>query len=321
MPTIDYHAYEIATKVLCISFLILITFINLTLIEKILKKPKFFTFPKFMILISLAAADIVHALFYLLYATLMIFNKVESNPCGLQFAIKVYHELAISFIYGIGITLLAIELVIRHKGLNSMSSTTQTLVGFTFSSIPWLLAAAVILPLTMVGFDFQYCIAINFTKSRVLTMYSVCDIASPGLAFLTCLVFSIVKLNRRQESYHAQNNPQQNFNAGPVTEKGSQSGGYNYVHLPAYRTHEQPDVFSSTQPLFSNSSPPTNTLKEKRVLFAVAVVLLLCVVPVGVATVSQPTLSVFDRIVAGSTLEWLLNFRSILAPAILLFAL
>jgi hypothetical protein len=74
MQTIDYEAGLLAGKILSIIFIILIVSLNGILILKMVKKPKFFLSPKFMLINSLAIGDLIFALFPIVVSAKIVFG-------------------------------------------------------------------------------------------------------------------------------------------------------------------------------------------------------------------------------------------------------
>jgi hypothetical protein len=340
MPEVDLNELDLADKVLCITFIVLIVFINGILILKIVRKPKFFLSPKFMSLLSLAIADIALALFSILVFTLSEFGEID-RPTPLV-AATIYNDFGINFIYSFGIMTLEFELVFRHKWKYPESTKLQILAALFFASTPWFLVVSSILPVLItnnVVLEDFYTLEPDII---LLGMYSLCDIALPVIAVLFCAFIMLIKLSPRPESLYERSGSNfagkysslvedvnqmsnisveqpctQNHNAVATTTDTNTFRGIfdapNNVPLPEYLTHESQ---------FPHDTTFTKPAQERRVLLCVALANLICVVPYGAYKVAgATTLSDFNNTFLIQTFAWLSNFRSIITPFFWLLAL
>jgi hypothetical protein len=345
MSDIDYDALTVANKVLVILTIVFIVFINGILIIKIVRKPKFFQSPKLMLLISLAIVDIFHGFFSLVINALILFEDINLTHCPTLITGRFYHDVDISFLYGVGVVFLALELVVRHKCRSTLLSKRKGLIALIFCFVPGILALIFVLPFTISAFDWDEC-TYRYSKTRIQAMYSLCYIVLPILAFIASIVILFIKLNPQSESFGDQRNVDRGVGIGkslgfsPSEQQGSQQPlksastsenslhrqsddlDYNDIPLEDYSTNESEVYAATTQPIFTNDvSLLSNPVHEKRVLLFVAISLLVCVVPFGASSLSDVSLPMFTGTLVQNNLFWLFNVRSILAPFIWLVAL
>jgi hypothetical protein len=194
MPEIDNYVLVRFDKVLSILFIVLIFTANGRLLLKIVRTPKYFTSPKFTVLISLAIGDLLNGIYSLLVETLFLFEKVDlNNNCVVWMTSKIYHDFVLSLIYGVGVMLLAFEVVARHLRRNTTPPKRQGLLSFSLSIIPWLIGLAIVVPLMTEEIDWVKC-NYQFPNSITFRLYYLCNIVPPVGAIIFCCVVKCMKL-------------------------------------------------------------------------------------------------------------------------------
>jgi hypothetical protein len=112
-------------------------------------------------------------------------------------AAYTYAIFLITFVYGVGLVVLAGELVWRYKGKPSSANTSINMVKtIVLSSIPWILGLIIVLPLTMAGIDYYYdydgLCYISSTTS-IYAMFGVSVILPAVLAVVVCFVVLCIR--------------------------------------------------------------------------------------------------------------------------------
>lgn len=322
MADIDFLALDRATRGMFIINISLIFVINAILIFKIVRENGFLRRPKNLILVSLSIGDLILALFSLLLNALVQFNEAQVG-CRTFYLASVYEIFLIHFVYGIGLVVLCIELVVRYKVQSFSYTNNKVLLGVSFSALPWVLGLATVLPLTMIDMDLPSCLA-RATPTRGWMSVLVPAIA----ALIASFVVMFVKLSPLSES-------SQNLSQEPsiyTTTDNRLYSMHNVTHSSVAATqspidnrfpsHQNPSPATQliAPPIYHDQQyPRTENLdpnKEKKVLLAVAIVFFICSVPRVAFSLSDTPMSE----VAHAALEYGTIFlswtRSFIAPSI-----
>lgn len=340
MSEIDHDALSTATKALSVIFIVLICTANAILIYIIARTARFMYSPKFLILISLAIGDIFFALFSLVVNARVTFEDVRL-PFGTTLTATYYQMFYISFVYGVGLIIMAVEIILRHKRVTPFLKRYQIVEAFAFSALPWLLLLVIILPLTLVGVDWETH-EVKATTQRVKAMYWVSVLVPAILAVVISLVITFIKLAPVQKTWqspdervvsatytahseqrhstrnsHETESPQRyKFHGVQLNQQGMPNSQHTHQHSSTAQqpTNHQPDViFRSPSPSTATS---TNPVKEKCGLLFAATIYLICVVPQASMYVTDIEVSLYVFVILLHSFYWLCNVRSILTPCI-----
>ncbi|XP_059176856.1 uncharacterized protein LOC131956437 [Physella acuta] len=191
----DDDAYVKTTKALHIVFIILIVLSNGALIFRIWSQKQFFYSAKYLLLVSLSIGDIFLALYSLVIQTWVLFQDLSQREAGCRLTITaaVYKTFLLNFVHGTGLVTLSAEYIHRCRS-NRQRTKTQTdiLSGMFISCIPWMLGLAIILPLAIVGIDFDTCNG-WYEISRLHAVYILSFILPAVIAIVTAICASCVK--------------------------------------------------------------------------------------------------------------------------------
>ncbi|CAL1546468.1 unnamed protein product [Lymnaea stagnalis] len=154
----DAEADLIANKGLHIIFIIAILLANGLLIFNNVRKGDVMYKPKTLTILSLSIGDVLMALFPMVVATRMFFGDFAQRtmPCSLITTYTVYMPYLITFVYGLGLMVLGLEIVQHHK-ISSLSKNSKLICSLIASSIPWILGLIIILPLGLANIDMDTC--------------------------------------------------------------------------------------------------------------------------------------------------------------------
>ncbi|BFZ13252.1 hypothetical protein BsWGS_16291 [Bradybaena similaris] len=322
MPEVDGEILTKASRGLAISFIICISVINILLVIKTAFKKGFIYCPRSLTIISLALGDIFLALYGLVIYCVVLFEAV-SYSCRLLLSFWVYVYFILHCVYGVGLIVLAVEMVIRHKRRSLIRrKPTEIVIALICSLIPWIVGLGVVIPLTLVGTDWESCTQV-LTPERSLARYYGSVIIPAGLAVIVCVVASCIPSTPREVIYES------NTQTGEETNKTNAYGGFptnstTTVHVMS----SQNDTFgvqngSVNQISHGEQEQPlvVHTGREKIVLVLTSIVFFLCVVPNAAFTIHlligiPEDLTVFVYSVMVQGFYWLSVFRSLITPLI-----
>lgn len=323
MPEVDHEILTKANKGLAIGFIVCISVINILLIIKTAFKKGFIYYPWSLTIISLALGDIFLALYSLVVYCIALF-EAESYSCRLSVSFLVYIYFLIHCVYGVGMIVLAVEMVIRHKRRFLIRrKPTEILIALICSLIPWIVGLGVVIPLTLVGTDWETCTQV-LTLERNMARYYGSVIIPAGLAVIVCIVASCIPSTPR----------------GVIYESNTQTTGE--VAIKTNASAEFPMNSTKTKYVMSNQSDKSgvhnepvyhipdgeqeqpiivHTGREKIVLVLTSIIFFLCVVPNAAFTIHlllgiPEDLSVFVYSVLTQAFYWLSIFRSLITPLI-----
>ncbi|BFZ13370.1 hypothetical protein BsWGS_16409 [Bradybaena similaris] len=193
----DSDSLNIVNKGLVIFFIISIFVTNLLLMCKTVKKDGLKYCPQRMILMSMVTADIYLAVFSLTVKARSIFEGTHIfKSCDLYKPVEIYLNYLVHFVYGTGLILLSLELVLGYKApyiyCDIRGGRMQAIF---YSLLPWTLGLAIVPPLTMHGTtDTSYrhgvqvdCFG-NASPERVVAMNLVSVILPATLAVIVSFV-------------------------------------------------------------------------------------------------------------------------------------
>ncbi|CAL1546469.1 unnamed protein product [Lymnaea stagnalis] len=112
--------------------------------------------PKTMTILSLATGDVLMALFPMVVTTLILFNAFIPPSCSFNVTYTIYMPYLITFVFGLGLMVLGLEIVQHHK-ISSLSKNSKLICSLIASSIPWILGLIIILPLGLANIDMDTC--------------------------------------------------------------------------------------------------------------------------------------------------------------------
>ncbi|CAL1546470.1 unnamed protein product, partial [Lymnaea stagnalis] len=136
--------------------IILLLLANGLLIFKNVRKCDFMYKLKTLTILSLAVGDGLMALYPMAVFTRILFSDFRPNSCSLIATCTVYMPYLITFVYGLGLMVLGLELVQHHK-ISSLSKNSKLICSLIASSIPWILGLIIILPLGLANIDMDTC--------------------------------------------------------------------------------------------------------------------------------------------------------------------
>ncbi|KAH9503079.1 hypothetical protein Btru_075964 [Bulinus truncatus] len=185
---IDTNAMLNSIKALSVIFIILICVSNSMLLVKAFRKVSFYQSPKLMTIISLAAGDIMMAMFPLVVMAKLTFElDLSMFECRLNTAYETYYGYLLHFVYSMGLISLGIEVLIRSK-LRSLCSPSLTAV--VMGGVPWFSGLIIILPLCMAKMDYVRCI--NYES--LASMYTIAVFLPASLAVVLLIIFNFIRL-------------------------------------------------------------------------------------------------------------------------------
>ncbi|BFZ23002.1 hypothetical protein BsWGS_26041 [Bradybaena similaris] len=340
MPEIDHDALSTATKALSVIFIVLICTANAILIYVVARSARFMYSPRCLILISLAIGDIFFALFSLVVNARVTFEDARL-PFGTTLTATYYQTFFISFVYGVGLIIMAVEIILRHKTVTPFLKRYQIVEAFGFSALPWLLLLVIILPLTLVGVDWETH-EVTATTQRVRAMYWVSVLVPAILAVVICLVIIFIKMAPVQKIWQSPDERVVSASYIPHIDQRHSTRNSRETELPqSYKFHgvqqyhqgmpnSQRTLQYSSAAQHPNNHPPdvtfraplastttcTNPVKEKCGLLFAATIYLICVVPQAAMYVTDIEVSLQVFVILLHTFYWLCNVRSILTPCI-----
>ncbi|CAG5118069.1 unnamed protein product [Candidula unifasciata] len=345
MPEVDAEILLNANKGLTIGFIICICIINILLIIKTAFKNWFLYSPKYVTIISLALGDIFLALYSLVIYCRIVFESINLG-CRLMVSYYVYLYWVIHSVYGIGLIVLAVELVIRYKQRFVIKKTCSSiLIAVTCGMIPWIVGLAVVLPVTLVGFDWDTCRQ-DIESDRVLARHYASVIIPAGLAVIVCIVVCCIPLTPRAIMYgtethtrgmviHTNNAPSvipvnvtTVNSANPYQTDKSGSWNNSFVNTAtsnsttSHHVSGEPRAFVPV-PDYDQAEPiVVGAGREKIVLLITAILFFLCVVPLAAWNMYillgnvLTDLSLFAITFLSQAFLWLSVFRSLITPLI-----
>uniref|UniRef100_A0A0B7APK7 G-protein coupled receptors family 1 profile domain-containing protein n=1 Tax=Arion vulgaris TaxID=1028688 RepID=A0A0B7APK7_9EUPU len=200
MGYFDSYVYIQAHKALIVIFIISILLINGFLIFKIVRKGGFFYNPRSLTIISLSIGDIFLALFSLSVWAKFYYDDVLDMTCSTANSSIVYQEYLIHFVYGVGLIVLAGELVHRYKGQVPVSNNKISIIkSIGYSAAPWLLGLVIVLPLTLAGDNdlSGYLLSLScrvVNKGRFVAVYVISMLLPVWLAPIVSILIICIKL-------------------------------------------------------------------------------------------------------------------------------
>ncbi|CAL1543975.1 unnamed protein product, partial [Lymnaea stagnalis] len=185
------HVYIWTTIALCIIFILLILLSNALLIWKNARELDFYSRPKNQIILSLAIGDIIVVLFPL---SVLVRNFLPEDyqpnlmSCSLAKTSETYMRFLLHFVYGLGLVILAIELLCRNK-IHDMTAdkTGKIFVSIVLSAIPWLLGLIFVLPLCLANIDMTTCSSVQ-TLDQAEAAVVISVILPACAAVVMCIV-------------------------------------------------------------------------------------------------------------------------------------
>ncbi|CAL1547989.1 unnamed protein product [Lymnaea stagnalis] len=146
--------------------------------------------PKSLTVFSLAIGDVFLALFSMVVYTKYLFeDDFFENHCHLFITAGVYRFYLNTFVYGIGLIVLGLEIILHHR-ISCLSKLYQVVCSMVASSIPWILGLIIILPLALANIDVNHC---RSTSSRdQLKNLLVVSIIIPASGAIITSVLTIV---------------------------------------------------------------------------------------------------------------------------------
>ncbi|CAL1546471.1 unnamed protein product [Lymnaea stagnalis] len=114
--------------------------------------------PKTLTILSLAIGDVLLALFPMVVYTRILFNEYEPRtmPCSLYSTSNVYMPYLITFVYGFGLMVLGLEMILHHR-ISSLVKNSKIVCSIVCSSIPWVLGLIIVLPLGLKNINMDTC--------------------------------------------------------------------------------------------------------------------------------------------------------------------
>ncbi|CAG5123993.1 unnamed protein product [Candidula unifasciata] len=330
MPDIDHDALSKATKVLCVLFIVIVCCINAFLIFIVARKPRFVSSPWCLMLISLSIADIFLALFSLVVNARLTYEHT-SLPFGTNLTAQYYQTFIISFVYGVGLILMAVELILRHRRLTPFLKRYLVVVAFAFSALPWLVMLVIDLPLILSDVNWEKS-QVEGTPERSRAKIWVSVLVPAILAVVICLVITFINLEP------VMNTPETGYRLSTrflaTSHERRFIPDYNHHHVQQYHQRQTINNYHTSQHATESQHPnnhpadvtfqtptlsTTNAVSEKCVLLFVALIYFICVVPQAALFVSDSKISVRIFLILLHSFYWICNFRSILTPAIWVF--
>ncbi|BFZ13251.1 hypothetical protein BsWGS_16290 [Bradybaena similaris] len=338
MPEIDVAALNTADEGLSIVFIVCISVINILLITKLAFKKECIYSPRNLTMISLAIGDIFLAMFCLVIKTRVLFDRVYLG-CGLMVTYLLYTYYLIHFVYGVGLTVLAVELMTRHRRRLVSRTPADFLKTVLCSAIPWVFGLVVILPLTLVGFDWQTC---NDGQDRSLAKLCVSIIFPAAISVVACVTASFSRATPRAVVYQRTTQSKDGLLNTINTNTEFPVYGTTAKYGHPYQIHKNGvwnDSFANTSATFQHTTdePPVFipsadydqeqpivvvTAREKIVLVITSIIFFLCVVPSAAFNIHghrgefADQLSTFAFTVLYKGFNWLSIFRSMVTPLI-----
>lgn len=144
------YAKTIAYKSLAITYIVMILCAHLHLMVNIFRKyGRFFYRQQLVaIVLSLSFGDMLLALFSLVVEAEMVFEKFPS--CIIMMNASVYKYSFLPFVHGMGLTTMAIEIVLRHRVVNKFKKW-PAVPSVIYSFLPWLAGLVIALPVATAG--------------------------------------------------------------------------------------------------------------------------------------------------------------------------
>lgn len=338
MPEIDGAALNKADKGLSIVFIVCISLINILLINKIAFKKGCLYSPRNLTIISLAVGDIFLALYSLVIKTRILFDGVYLG-CRLMVTHRLYANYLIHFVYGVGLIVLAVELMTRRKHRFITRTPAAFFKAVLCSAIPWVFGVVVVLPLTLVGFDWQTC---NNGQDRRLSKFCVSIIFPAGLAVVMCVTASCTRATPRAVSYKrtiqskdevlnmintnaefpGYGTTAKNGHPYQIHKNGIWNNSFVDVSTTFQQTTDEPPVFIPPPDYDQEKLIVVDTAREKIVLVVTSIIFFLCVVPsaafniYGLRGEFTDQLSLFSFTILYEGFNWLSIFRSMVTPLI-----
>lgn len=298
----DSDALNTVNKGLVIFFIISIFVTNLLLMCKTVKKDGLKYCPQRMIMMSMVTGDIYLAVFSLTVKARSIFEGTHIfKSCDLYKPVEVYLNYLIHFVYGTGLTLLSLELLLGYKFPYLYCDIGGSRIKAIFYSLlPWTLGLVIVPLLTMHGTtdtSYMYGVQVdcfgNASPQRIAAMNIVSVILPATLAvivsfvvmchsvFFSAKLASNCKLAGDKVSDHS-------FNASTTP-------------LTHHKQHARPD------------SPA----RRSSIICVLSFVFMLCVVPHAAYNILTAVYSMFDvNGVLHYSFLWMSVFRSFVTPLI-----
>ncbi|CAL1546472.1 unnamed protein product [Lymnaea stagnalis] len=150
-----------------------------------------------MTILSLAVGDVFVALFPMVVFTRIWFGdygtEKEIYDTNLFYTSKIYQAYLITFVYGLGLMVLGLEMDLHHR-ISSLSKNSKIICSMMASCAPWILGLSIILPLGLANIGVE---AWRFANSTyAIKVLLVIGIILPACgAVMTSLMTSILVIN------------------------------------------------------------------------------------------------------------------------------
>ncbi|CAL1546467.1 unnamed protein product [Lymnaea stagnalis] len=200
----DGDADLMAKKCLHIIFIILILLANGLLIFKNVRKCDFMHKPKTLTILSLAMGDVLLALFPMVVTTGLLFGDLTTLSCSSISSYSVYMPYMITFVYGLGLMVLGLEIVQHHK-ISSLSKNSKIICSLIASSSPWILGLIIFLPLGFANIDMDTC-EWNQTIAQLKALIVLGILLPACVAVITSIIVKCIDQAKYQQLVNT--NPQ-----------------------------------------------------------------------------------------------------------------